>query len=153
MLKDGNVISFAKGEAILKFHNTYERELDSTLDLPNLNEVIINNFTELMFNIERREIMLDGTLLYLSGKDIELFLLLYQKVNQAVSYEEIKTKIWPKRISKTSGILPDVGSEEINALVYRLRKKLGKHGNRITTIPRYGYMLDLKNSYTDQKIE
>lgn len=88
--------------------------------------------------------MIDGCPLLLSGKHTELLIMLYQKRNQAVSYDEIKVKIWPERITDESQKAPDVGRDEINALIYRLRKKLGSYGERIVTVSRYGYMLDLE---------
>lgn len=139
-LKDGDTITLAKGEAVLSFNNTLEQDLGKTSEfrLPPLTA----EPTGLTLHPDRREVLVDGEPIYLSGKDIDLFILLYQKANQAVSYDEIKLKIWPERLTESVEI-PDVGRDEVNALVYRLRKKLGKYGERVVTVPRFGYMLDL----------
>lgn len=94
----------------------------------------------LAINMERREIRLDGARIHLTGKDMDLLILLYQRANQAVSYEEIMILVWPERLMNAEGSVPDVGRAEINALVYRLRKRLGRYGEKVTTIPRFGYM-------------
>ncbi|MFJ7698790.1 helix-turn-helix domain-containing protein [Lysinibacillus fusiformis] len=76
------------------------------------------------------------------SKDTGLFWLLHKKRGCTVSYDEIKINVWPERILHKSE-KPDVRREEINMLVYRLRKKLGKYGQSIVSVPRYGYMLDI----------
>lgn len=102
----------------------------------------INELSGLTVNVVRREVLVDGVKIHLTSKDTELFLLLYHKANSAVSYTEIKVNVWAERLTNESE-QPDVGREEINTLVYRLRKKLGKYGQCIISVPRYGYMLDL----------
>ncbi|RAP25824.1 hypothetical protein C2W64_02298 [Brevibacillus laterosporus] len=155
LLQYGDRITLAKGEAEFIFF-TLENELDVTrefirplvatkdqvaeqIEMTPVNTVVKG----LTINVERREILLDGVRLYLSGKDIDLLMLMYERVNQAVSYDEMKVHVWPERTSTEVDGLPDVGRAEINALVYRLRKRLGEYGDKIITIPRYGYMLDL----------
>lgn len=155
LLQYGDRITLAKGEAEFIFF-TLENELDVTREftrplVANKDQVAeqiettpVNTAVKgLSINVERREILLDGVRLYLSGKDIDLLMLMYEHVNQAVSYDEMKVHVWPERTSTEVDGLPDVGRAEINALVYRLRKRLGEYGDKIITIPRYGYMLDL----------
>ncbi|TPG79249.1 FHA domain-containing protein [Brevibacillus laterosporus] len=155
LLQYGDRITLAKGEAEFIFF-TLENELDVTREfirplVANKDQVAeqiettpVNTAVKgLTINVERREILLDGVRLYLSGKDIDLLMLMYERVNQAVSYDEMKVHVWPERTSTEVDGLPDVGRAEINALVYRLRKRLGEYGDKIITIPRYGYMLDL----------
>ncbi len=142
VLHDGDTITLAKGTAILSFHNTTEGNHGQTLEMPSIHDEKINESKGLTVHFERREISIDGVQIYLTSKDTELFWLLYQKANSAVSYDEIKLKIWPERVSHDSG-RPDVGREEVNTLVYRLRRKLGTYGRLIISVPRFGYMLDL----------
>lgn len=141
MLKDKDIISLAKGSAILTFHHFMENSLERTLELPIVQNEI-GDLVGLIINIERREILIDGVQIYLTSKDTGLFWLLHKKRGCAVSYDEIKITVWPERILHKNE-KPDVGREEINMLVYRLRKKLGKYGQSIVSVPRYGYMLDL----------
>ncbi|MFF2876100.1 FHA domain-containing protein [Gottfriedia sp. NPDC057991] len=141
-LRDGDCISLASGAAVLIFHNLSEQNLGDTLDIPLVLDKHINDFNGLTVNVVKREILIDGVRIHLTSKDTELFLLLYQRANSAVSYNEIKINVWPERITKDIE-QPDVGREEINTLLYRLRKKLGKYGHKIVSVPRYGYMFDL----------
>ncbi|MHB9093729.1 MAG: winged helix-turn-helix domain-containing protein, partial [Eubacteriales bacterium] len=97
----------------------------------------------LAVNLGRREILIDGKPLHLFGKDLDLLLLLYRNRNNAVSYNEIKAVVWPERLHNGADNIPDVGSDEITALVYRLRKRLGRYGQCVISVPRFGYMLDM----------
>jgi len=89
---------------------------------------------------------MDGKELQLYGKDMDLLMLLYQNMDRAVSYTEIKKDVWPERLFEDSDGVPDVGGDEISALVYRLRKRMGRHGELIKNVPRYGYILDLRRN-------
>ncbi|GED70759.1 transcriptional regulator [Brevibacillus reuszeri] len=139
----GDVISLAKGVVELIFF-AEGSEMDVTREfsfpLPAAKADPKTAVSGLVINLERREIRLDGNRIYLTGKDMDLLMLLFQRANQAVSYEEIMVLIWPERLVGTDKNVPDVGRTEINALVYRLRKRLGRYGEKVTTIPRYGYM-------------
>ncbi|ADI02021.1 FHA domain-containing protein [Syntrophothermus lipocalidus] len=142
-LKHGDIISLAGGIVLLTFHNMYETEFEQTLDLtqPPANRSILPQ--SLVVNGDRREVLLNGKPLRLSGKDAELLIVLYENRGKAISYDEIRRRVWPERPPSPQTNVPDVGNDEITSLVYRLRKRLGQHGNLIVTIPRYGYMLDL----------
>ncbi|MGO0062978.1 FHA domain-containing protein [Brevibacillus fluminis] len=142
VLRHGDRISLAKGVAELVFIIEQD-ELDATRELPLSVTVKESLLTGLDIHIERREVRLDGKRIPLSGKDMDLLVLLYQRANQAVSYEEVMVHIWPERLSFSETTIPDVGRSEINALVYRLRRKLGPYGEQIMTIPRYGYRLEM----------
>ncbi|MFX4261531.1 FHA domain-containing protein [Pelotomaculum propionicicum] len=143
ILGNGDQISLSKNEVIFIF-NCSQSVSGETSEFVNSKSISPGTLHDsFSINQERREILIDGRQLYLSGKDIELLLLLHRNRCTAVSYNEIKIKIWPERLSSTAEGIPDVGTDEITALVYRLRKRLGKHGHRIITIPRFGYMLDL----------
>ncbi|WP_088013970.1 FHA domain-containing protein [Gottfriedia acidiceleris] len=142
-LRDGDSITLASGAAVLIFHNLSENFGD-TLDMPLVLDKQVNDFNGITVNVVKREILIDGVRIHLTSKDTELFLLLYQKANSAVSYNEIKVNVWPERMTNDIE-QPDVGREEINTLIYRLRKKLGKYGQKIVSVPRYGYMFELED--------
>jgi DNA-binding response OmpR family regulator len=143
-LQSGDVISLAKGVVLLTYLNTEAEETDLTMEFTSPIEPTEKKITNGLHIIpERRQITIDGVPLFLSGKHTDLLVFLYRKKNQAVSSDEIKVHIWPERMLAGSNELPDVGNDEINALVYRLRKKLGPYGESIVTVPRYGYMLQI----------
>lgn len=133
-------IELAKGIIELTFLNANEnndltRELDFSMIASRIH-----------VDRARRQVTIDGKRLALSGKHMELLLCLYEKRNQAVSYKALKRSVWSERLAESDEATPDVGKEEINALVYRLRQKLGEYGKCIVTIPRYGYMLEIEKN-------
>ncbi|MGC4379294.1 FHA domain-containing protein [Fictibacillus sp. Mic-4] len=139
-LNHNDKIMLAKGIVLLHFVDS--SELERTMEFTNPFALPKLKPSGLIIDIEKRQIILDGNRVFLSGKHTDLLFLLYEHRNQAVSYDQIKINIWPERLI-TGCSTPDVGKDEINALVYRLRKKLGKYGEHIISIPRYGYMLDI----------
>ncbi|BAD66015.1 MULTISPECIES: FHA domain-containing protein [Shouchella] len=136
-LHHSDSITLAKGVVELTFLHGSEQRQEQTREL----DAVIDH--RLVVHKTKRQVIVDGKRLALSGKHIELLFCLYDHRNRAVSYEELKANVWPERLAVQGGTVPDVEKEEVNALVYRLRKKLGAYSSMIVTIPRYGYMLDL----------
>ncbi|WGV59021.1 FHA domain-containing protein [Brevibacillus brevis] len=140
-LYHGDHITLAKGVVeMIFFAEGSEMDVTREFSFPLMNPKETTSTSGLVINLERREIRLDDARIHLTGKDMDLLMLLYQRANQAVSYEEIMVLVWPERLLNTVSSVPDVGRAEINALVYRLRKRLGRYGENVTTIPRFGYM-------------
>lgn len=143
ILRHGDLITLANDKAVLRLDNPAETGPDETVELTGPLPAAINSpHRPLVIDPARREVTVNGRLLNLVGKDIEMILLLYEHRNIAVSYEKIKSRIWPERVPDTVTNIPDVGNDEITSLIYRLRKRLGRFGNLISTVPRYGYMLN-----------
>ncbi len=147
ILRNGDQISLARGTAVLLFNSLEDYDSDDTIDftgsLPIASTADLEQPQQLVISVERRQVLVDGRQLRLLGKEMELLLFLYRNRNKAVSYNHIRKEVWPERPPSSTGDVPDVGSEEINALVYRLRKRLGRYGQKVVTVPRFGYMLDL----------
>jgi DNA-binding winged helix-turn-helix (wHTH) protein len=144
-LQSGDVIGLAKGVVLITFINTNADQTDLTMEFTSPLQKSESEMMKEGLQIipERRQITVDGDPLFLSGKHTDLLILLYRNKNRAISNDEIKIHIWPERMVRGTQELPDVGNDEINALVYRLRKKLGAYGDNIVTVPRYGYMLQI----------
>lgn len=145
-LSSGDVVTLARKAVVFSVHYPSEYRED-TMDLSSslLSGPTAENHHNmaLFVDLSRREVTLDGEKLQIFGKDVELLMLFYENRNRAVSYEEIKLRVWPERLLNLDDDTPDVGNDEINALVYRLRKRLGAYGSCIVNIPRYGYRFDL----------
>lgn len=141
-LHNGDIISLAKSAVTLRFScpsmDGVTTDLTSHLNLsvPTAAEPII-------IDSQRREVVLEGKPVFLQGKEIELLIALYENKSRAVGYDEIRKLVWPERPGGIVPGVPDVDTSEITTLVYRLRQKLGAYGSLITTVPRYGYRLDL----------
>src|SRR6478752_3134648 len=63
---------------------------------------------------------------------------LFSKHGTKVNGEELKKSIWPERVESNGEIL--VAAEELNALIYRVRKKIGTY-LEIEVIRGKGYWL------------
>lgn len=74
---------------------------------------------------ERQECQVYGESVSLSGKEWHLLQLLWESAGTLVDYETIKREIWPERLPSEEQGSVDVGTDELNVLIYRLRKKLG----------------------------
>jgi DNA-binding winged helix-turn-helix (wHTH) protein len=91
---------------------------------------------------EKRECIVDGRRISMSEKEYLLLHLLYAQADRLVSIEDIKRTVWPERMGGAEGV-PDVTMDELNALVYRIRKKFGKDTFAISAVRGSGYMLEL----------
>ena len=144
VIRNGDIISLAQGAVVLRVSSIYDSESEYTVDLVQMISQDKNCLPKALFiDSERREVFIENKKINLFGKDIELLLLLFEYRNRAVSYNQIKLRVWSERPLSMENNIPDVGNDEITALVYRLRKRLNNYGNLIVTIPRYGYRLDL----------
>ncbi|MEQ8174795.1 MAG: FHA domain-containing protein [Syntrophomonadaceae bacterium] len=146
VLKNKDSVSLAKGKVqfqlLMHFESSSENTVDlNTSDLADLTVYYHSN--SMVIDAKKREVYIDGQKIKFFGKEIELLLVLYENVNQATSIDEIKLRVWPERPVDPLLKTPDVGADEINSLVYRLRKRLTTHSKSIVTVPRYGYRLDI----------
>jgi hypothetical protein len=138
-------ISLARDEVVLTF-STAAPAGGETWDYPESQPelpVARKPDSLLVLDQERREVILDGKPLTLSGKLYELLQLLYQNQGRAVDARDIKGEVWPERGSGANS-MPLVTNEEVTTLVYRLRQRLEPYSNLIRTVPGYGYMLDVE---------
>lgn len=141
-LRNFDIIKLAKGMSVIHFSYQFA---DATLEMEPLSITSRLDVSEI--NWEKRECIVGGKRIPMSEKEFLLISVLYEKANQLVSVEEIKTKVWPERMRMADGI-PDVSLDELNSLIYRVRKKFGKDAFLINAVRGSGYMLesDLKSS-------
>ena len=67
---------------------------------------------------------------------------MYKHRNELVTYDSIRMTVWAERVS-SAGRPPEVGVEEINLLLYRLRRKLGAGANILKTRRGRGCLLEI----------
>lgn len=89
----------------------------------------------------RRTLFVDQAEVPLSVKEWRLLELLYGNRDKLVPYAAIRPAVWSER--PLLGGSPDVGTDELNLLVYRLRKKLGAHGHILVTRRGQGCILKI----------
>lgn len=140
-LHHGDKITLAKGIALLHFEQ--REQYDETIDFSATQAVSLKNIIQpIVINTEKHECLIDGRKIPLTHKEWCCFNLLYENVNKLVTFDELKEVVWAERKS-IGEISPDVGTDEINVLLYRLRKKLGTKSNLIKNIRGCGCILEL----------
>lgn len=139
-LKNFDIIKLARGMTVMHFSYLFAEQ---TLELEPLSLTNRMAVTEQAVTIhwERRECAVDGKRILLSDKEFLLLRLLHEQVNRLVPLEQIKATVWPERMQKDDGV-PDVTLDELNALLYRVRKKFGKDTLVINAVRGVGYMLE-----------
>lgn len=135
-LSDGDTISLAKGAVTLRL--VASTAWDETMELGRLNAA--QKKLPLVLDETRRECRIGGEVIPISTKEWDFLWLLYQQTGRLVSYDNIKKTVWSERAHAHS--VPDVGMDEINTLIYRLRRKLGSYGDMIRTVRGQGCLLE-----------
>jgi len=145
-LNNFDIIKLAKGMTVLHFSYMFA---DQTLEIEPLSITRQMEFPELPLTIhwEKRECVVQGKRIPMSEKEYLLIRVLYENANRLVPLEEIKSRVWPER-SAGAECIPDVTPDELNALIYRIRKKYGKDTFLISAVRGTGYVLEseLKSS-------
>ncbi len=145
-LNNFDIIKLAKGMTVLHFSYLFA---DQTLDIEPLSITKRLQAIETSFSVdwEKRECVVDGRRIAMSEKEFLLIRILYENANRLVPLDVIKSSVWPERAVEDAGI-PNVTLDELNALIYRLRKKYGKDTFMISAVRGIGYVLEseLKSS-------
>lgn len=145
-LKNFDIIKLSKGMTVIHFSYTFA---DQTLEIEPLSVTRMLEIPELPLTIhwERRECIVEGRRILMSEKEYLLIRVLHENANRLVPLEEIKSSVWPERSTGAEGF-SDVTLDELNALIYRVRKKYGKATFLISAVRGSGYMLEteLKSS-------
>lgn len=134
-LQDTDQISIANHHIQMIFLSS---SMDQTADLgPNI--PIMHTDQPYVLESINQELHIDNQILAFSEKEFICLELLLMKEDQFVDLSDIKEKVWPERIYEDQ-LAPDVSNEEINALIYRIRKKT-KDLMTITNIRGKGFVL------------
>lgn len=132
-------IGLAMGIVVLRYFQSVLYE--DTIDFNQTNKMNSNLLSPLDFDYKKMECKIDGRVIPLSSKEWIFLTLLFENANRLVTYEEIKSAVWSERNMRNN--LPiDVGLDEINVLIYRLRKKMLERGEMIKTIRGMGCILE-----------
>lgn len=139
-LKNSDIIKLAKGMVVLHFSYMYA---DQTLEIEPLSITGKIKIPEqpLIIHWEKRECLVEGKRIMMSEKEYLLIRVLHENANRLVPLEEIKLRVWPERSLGADGV-PDVTLDELNALIYRVRKKYGKDTFLISAVRGSGYVLE-----------
>ncbi|WP_051236846.1 FHA domain-containing protein [Paenibacillus pinihumi] len=135
VLGPSDMIHLAKGMIIMTF---LPAKLDETMDFSPFSEQYHARTVNNKLDPVRQTIQLHDGSYQFSEKEFRCVELLMRKERQFVSKEEIITCVWPERSAEDA--LSPVTSEEINSLLYRIRKKTN-YGISIESIRGKGYIL------------
>lgn len=139
ILADGDMVSLAKGTVAFRF--AASTAWDETMELGRLlqTRTVVSALT---LDEARRECRVDKENIPVSAKEWDFLWLLHQYAGRLVSYDIIKRTVWNERSLNPGDFAPDVSMDEINTLIYRLRRKLGNHADLIRTVRGQGCMLE-----------
>ncbi|GFZ93131.1 hypothetical protein GCM10008018_44340 [Paenibacillus marchantiophytorum] len=140
LLNNFDIITLAKGMTVLHFSYMFA---DQTLEMEPLSITRRLEVPELPLTIhwEKRECVVDGKRIPMSEKEYLLIRVLHENANQLVTLQEIKSRVWPERLPGVKGV-SNVSFDELNALIYRVRKKYGKDTFLISAVRGNGYVLE-----------
>lgn len=142
-LKPGDRIGLAADIVKLRFAVTAECEqtidYQSTSPLTDISAGLPETVT---VDTAKHSLLLAGTEVALSAKEWLLLELLYRHRNRLVPYDAIRSAVWSERPA-LPGRPPDVGLEEINLLLFRLRRKLGNNAHVLKTRRGAGCLLEI----------
>lgn len=145
VLKHGDTIVLASG--VVAFRLMLSLEFEKTLEFDKTQPTNVVNVpisdSPVIIDLDKMILVVESQVVSLSVKEWLLLEVIYKHRNKFVSYEEIKRAVWTERYSSANNIL-DVGFEEINVLIYRLRRKLGVHSKMVRTIRGRGCIFELQ---------
>lgn len=87
-------------------------------------------------DLEAHKAFSDGEILQLTQKEFELLTLFMRKVGRAFTRNQLLNTVW--------GYEANLISRTVDAHVASLRKKLGPKGSFIQTVPKIGYLMEVK---------
>ncbi|MGM1045632.1 MAG: FHA domain-containing protein [Bacillota bacterium] len=119
--------------------------MDETMDITPLMKqmAVVEALGEVKLDPYKQELVVGEDVYAFSEKEYKCIELLIHHKGQFVSKEQLKLEVWPER-SYSIGEIPDVSAEELNALIYRVRKKT-RHILSIESIRGKGYILHSKD--------
>ncbi|PJN49425.1 hypothetical protein PAEVO_61340 [Paenibacillus sp. GM2FR] len=120
-LQHGDTIVLAGDLIVLSFSIL---SMDETMDITPLIKqfAAVEASGGLRLNPFKQELVYGEDVYAFSEKEYKCMELLVNHQGQFVSKDQLKVYIWPERSCGTDEV-PDVSSEELNALIYRVRKK------------------------------
>lgn len=145
-LAPGDQIALASGVVLLRF--LLAPDFETTIDFENTQKMRSAQpkaavARPLIVDPARRTLHIHDQEICLSGKEWRLVEVLYKHQNEIVTYEMMRSVVWAERYVLEDGI-PDVGFDEVNALIYRLRRKLGVYADLLKTRRGQGCILELQ---------
>ena len=122
---------FSVAEVMARVRSVLRRSAHRTETHEEIVDENIINFEGLIINNSNKRCTVDGTEISLTRKEFDILVLLLQNRNTILSREQIMKRVWSNEVI--------VLDRTIDVNITRMRKKLGRYGNHITTRTGYGY--------------
>ena len=144
-LHNGDKIILASGIVLIRF--TISPEFEKTLDFDTTQSLQTvgksQSILPVVIDTTRKALYINNVEVPLSVKEWRLLDLFNKNRNKLVSYSDIRIAVWTERTHLDDGV-PDVGFDEINILLYRLRQKLGHYRRIVKTRRGQGCILEIE---------
>ncbi|MFC0469868.1 FHA domain-containing protein [Halalkalibacter kiskunsagensis] len=147
VLRNGDKLALANNLILLSFSTS---NLEATFDVaPMMRDLVKRERKDVQLDPFQQEVIVQNRRYVFSEKEYKCIELLIQNEQQFVSKEEVKEYVWSERIHCDEQP-PDVSAEEVNALIYRIRKKTDEVVS-IKSIRGKGYILSLEDDGINKK--
>ena len=122
---------FSVAEVMARVRSVLRRSAHRTETHEEVADENVISFEGLIINNSNKRCTVDGTEISLTRKEFDILVLLLQNRNTILSREQIMKRVWSNEVI--------VLDRTIDVNITRMRKKLGRYGNHITTRTGYGY--------------
>ena len=122
---------FSVAEVMARVRSVLRRSAHRIESREEVTDENIIGFEGLMVNTSNKRCTIDGAEVSLTRKEFDILVLLLQNRNTILSREQIMKRVWSNEVV--------VLDRTIDVNITRMRKKLGRYGNYITTRTGYGY--------------
>ena len=122
---------FSVAEVMARVRSVLRRSTHRTEQHEEIAEENVVSFKGLVVNTSSKRCTVDDTEVALTRKEFDILVLLLQNRNTILSREQIMKRVWSNEVV--------VLDRTIDVNITRMRKKLGRYGNYITTRTGYGY--------------
>ncbi|MBR5821916.1 MAG: response regulator transcription factor [Alistipes sp.] len=122
---------FSVAEVMARVRSVLRRSAHRIESREEVTDESIIGFEGLTVNTSNKRCTIDGAEVSLTRKEFDILVLLLQNRNTILSREQIMKRVWSNEVV--------VLDRTIDVNITRMRKKLGRYGNYITTRTGYGY--------------
>ncbi|MDG0793772.1 FHA domain-containing protein [Cohnella ginsengisoli] len=124
VLRASDIVTFSKGTVCLAFSDRgWEETMELELELGLEASISSADLADVALDPIRQVLTVRDSTFPFTDKEFKCVELLLRRERRFVAKEEIARYVWPERTGEDGS--PAAGAEEINSLLYRIRKKTG----------------------------
>ncbi len=141
-LEHNDVITISNGIIKLNF-TSFSTEYTLDFDEIDMGKVSENQ-SAFRLDPVKHEFVTDGKVMNFTPKEYNCFEYLFLNKDDFVSKEQLMKMVWPERVGSNGSVL-EIGLEELNSILYRVRKKIAGQMS-IHTVRGKGYELSITSN-------